>query len=278
MLKKKTRKKQLLALLWVLLAAAAVTAATYAWFTFNPYTNVEPMSSTVSGGDISLLISNTSNGDFDVSCALTPTDNPDVLQPVSTSNLEKFYTVTAQNTEGISILYRDSTEQMSEKVIHGTVYLESLNGGCDVYFYQSGLSFGSDSQTLASMRLGLLITTNQGTSSYIFKLDDMGNVSTATSSQTVPDSGTVVSAIGDDGTPTYTSDPAESLSNYFAVENGDDDQAPEAGEKLLCSLQADEVASVEYWLYLEGCDDNCFNDVQNKDLSLQLSFAGVAND
>jgi hypothetical protein len=35
------------------------------------------------------------------------------------------------------------------------------------------------------------------------------------------------------------------------------------------------VASVEYWLYLEGCDEQCFNPVQNKDAGLMLAFVGV---
>lgn len=40
-------------------------------------------------------------------------------------------------------------------------------------------------------------------------------------------------------------------------------------------LNADEVASVEYWLYLEGCDEQCSNPVQNRDSEIQLAFAGV---
>ena len=35
------------------------------------------------------------------------------------------------------------------------------------------------------------------------------------------------------------------------------------------------MASVEYWLYLEGCDEQCYDPVQNKDSQIQLAFAGV---
>ena len=48
-----------------------------------------------------------------------------------------------------------------------------------------------------------------------------------------------------------------------------------AGKQLLVSLEKDEVASVEYWLYLEGCDEQCTNPVQNKNSEIQLAFAGV---
>lgn len=35
------------------------------------------------------------------------------------------------------------------------------------------------------------------------------------------------------------------------------------------------MASVEYWLYLEGCDEQCINEVQSKTSDIQLAFAGV---
>ena len=43
-------------------------------------------------------------------------------------------------------------------------------------------------------------------------------------------------------------------------------------------LNKDEVATVEYWLYLEGCDDECYNVVQNRTSEIALAFAGVAAD
>ena len=52
---------------------------------------------------------------------------------------------------------------------------------------------------------------------------------------------------------------------------------PDKGEQALCTLAFKEIAKVEYWLYLEGCDENCVNEVQNRDVMLQLAFAGVTN-
>lgn len=267
-----------MALLWVLLAAVVLVAATFAWFSFNTATNVEPMSSTISEGDVSLLISNSRNGDFDKTCKLTPENNPDVLSPVSTGNLKQFFTATAQSPKGISILYKDVTSSVGENAIHGTVYLKSTRGSCDVYLYKSGLNFGTDSQALAALRLGLKITTTSGEKSYIFRLDDMGSTVSARSTRTVPQADTVVASVSAKGSPSYEKDPSASISEYAAKENGSEDEKPEAGEKLLTTLSADEIASVEYWLYLEGCDDNCINEVQNKNLSLQLGFAGVKNE
>jgi hypothetical protein len=267
------KTKFFLALLWVLLAAAAVTGATFAWFAFHPFTNVEPVSAAVSQGQVSLLIANSQNGDFAATCALNPDDDPDTLSPLSTADLSSFYRAIAQSPDGISIFYEDATDEMGDCAIHGTVYLKSLYGSCDVYLYEPGLSFGADAQALASLRLGLQITTSQGEKTYIFRLDDLGGTSGAASTRTVPTGDTVVSGISS-SIAAYTQDPALDLSGYLAQE---DQSELQPGAQILASLETDEVASVEYWLYLEGCDDNCTNDVQNRDFALQLAFAGFEN-
>ena len=65
--------------------------------------------------------------------------------------------------------------------------------------------------------------------------------------------------------PAFADDPATGLNGCI---HGN------AGAKALMTLKAEEVATVEYWLYLEGCDPNCYNPVQSKDIALQLGFAG----
>ena len=76
------------------------------------------------------------------------------------------------------------------------------------------------------------------------------------------------------GAPVYAADPAQTTAAYRAAVT-DSDVVP--GASLLCTLAADEVGSVEYWLFLEGCDENCIRAVQGRDAALQLGFAGVQN-
>lgn len=38
---------------------------------------------------------------------------------------------------------------------------------------------------------------------------------------------------------------------------------------------ADEVVRVTYFVYMEGCDDNCSNEAQSRDISLQFAFAAT---
>lgn len=272
--KRKLLKTAYLAAAWIVVLAVVLVGATYAWFSFSPATNVTPMSGTISEGDVNLLISNSEAGEFDIQCTLVLEESVEILSPISTADMQSFYAATAQNRKGISILYKDVTEKAGTMAMHGKVYLKSEGSDCDVYFFRSGLSFGDDSQAMAAMRLGMKITTQKETKELIFLLDDLGG-SGGQSLQTVPDNGTVVFSVDGSGSASYTSDPAVAIGPYLAIDEGLEDDEPQPGETPLCTLEAEEIATVEYWLYLEGCDENCITEVQSKDVELQLAFAGV---
>ena len=260
---------------WLGLLLILVGGATYAWFTFNPYTNVEPMSSTVSDGDIALLISSEADGNFETKCVL-PNSVSGNLQPISTVDLRNFFTNVKQNRQGITVSYQNAANRVETDTIHGKLYLRSLKDDCEVFFYRSGMYFGDDPQVLAALRLGLLIKVGGTEKSYIFALDDMLNTQTAQRLQTTEQERVVVSSVSDQGRPNYQTDPAKDLRAFFAVPSEDTKGLPKAGAQALCTIQAGEIATVEYWLYLEGCDENCTNEVQDCEASLQLSFAGVS--
>ena len=262
----------LLSVFWVLIALAAVAGVTYAWFTFNPATNVVPVSSTISDGEVALLISSDPNDDFGVECVLPESVSGD-LEPISTVDVEHFYAANLQTRQGISVKYRDASAELEKATIHGTFYLQSLKDNCEVYFNRDGMNFGTDPQMLAALRLALKIHTKSGDHFYVFKLDDIGDISGATSVQTTTETGVVVGSVNADGTPNYVPDPSRGLSDYFAVVGAE--KLPRAGRRSLCTVHTNEVATVEYWLYLEGCDEHCNNSVQEKEASVQLSFAGV---
>lgn len=269
------RRTIYLAVFWIIVLAVTLITATYAWFTFSPDTNVTPMSSTVSEGAGDLLIANRENGTFDRECALILDSTSGILDPLSTVDLNRFYTATAQDRNGISILFADASDRVNTSTMHGKIYLKSENTDCDVYLRRSGLSLGGDAQTLAALRLGLRITTAGGVHTYIMKLDGMGDTSAAAARRTIAVAGAVVGAVDAQGNADLQRDPSVDISDFFAREQGANDTNPEAGNVALCRLQAEEVATVEYWLYLEGCDDHCIGEVQKKDIGLQLSFAGV---
>ena len=275
---KRLRKSLVMAIVGMLFFLVSVTGVTYAWFTASgrAHTNVTPMGGTVSDGDTNLLISTAESGPFDRECDLVSAGDAQALKPVSTADLESFYRVIMQNKEGIAVSYENADDRVDLDTFHGTVYLKSEGAPCNVYFNGEELQLGSDAQALAAMRLGLKITNHDGSRTFVMRLDDLGSTAAAEAKATVPAAGTVVSGILGSGAASYVSDPAVNVSDYMAQAAGNDEYT--AGANELFSLDADEIASVEYWLYLEGCDEQCVNQVQNIDSDIRLSFAGVRSD
>ncbi|MDO4477660.1 MAG: hypothetical protein Q4B73_01295 [Lachnospiraceae bacterium] len=273
--KKKQKKPYFLIVMWSIIALLAVSGITYAWFNFSSSTNVTPdTGSTISNGEASLLISTSQGGPFDKTVNLVLGSHSEALRPVSTYDLNGFYTSAAQNANGITILYQDVTNEVDAHTMRGTLYLKAEGGDLDVYFMKPMLDFGSNVQALASLRLGLKITGSANDGSYIFRLDDMMDVSGAASRETITNPGSTVSSISG-GSPNYVSDPARNINEFCAQVNSPEDTDPQAGPNALMTLTDGQIAEVNYRLYLEGCDNNCINEVQVKEVALSLGFAGV---
>ncbi|MCQ2553421.1 MAG: hypothetical protein MJ150_03860, partial [Clostridia bacterium] len=243
-------------------ALLVLSTATYAWFTFSPAATVEPMQGKISEGGIEILISNSPDGPFAESCDLILSSTADVLHPVSTADLKTFSIASRQSKEGIVTGFRNISEDVGKHIIKGTVYLTSIDSPCDVYFEMDYMDFGTDIQALASMRFGMIIDGN----TYIFKLDEFGNTAAATKRATVEKENSVYNG------SELIADPSVSIKSYS---NSGTLENPVAGDAPLAHINADEVITVDYFLYLEGCDENCFNDVMNKDVALSFGFVGV---
>lgn len=272
--RKKLKTQLILSWFSAIAVLAGITAATFAWFSFNGATNVEPMSSTISEGDASLLISNTSAGPFETECTLVFDSNPSSISPVSTSDLTSFFRSTAQNRNGISISYQNATTQISNYLMSGTLYLQSKGGTCRVYFLPSAVTVGTDAQSMAALRLGMTFTIDGQATTHVFRLDDLMS-ETAAGTRTIPVSGNVVGSLGTDGSANYVTDPAVTISDYMAVENSGQSTKASAGTQTLCTLTSGQIATVQFWVYLEGCDDNCVQSVQSKDIPVRFGFAGI---
>ena len=108
----------------------------------------------------------------------------------------------------------------------------------------------------------------------MFQLNSLGATGNAQTVRTIARASAVVSAIAGGGQPSYVDDPALDISEFMA-QAGANENEYNPGARSLVTLQADEVATVEYYLYLEGCDEQCSNAVQNRSSELALAFAGV---
>ena len=241
----------------MLVLVAALSAATYAWFSNSRYTNVTPVAHTVSDEGSDLQIGLSANGPWDTTATLAAADK--TLYPISTADLSRFWRGTFQNAAGITTDYTDCTAQLDDYALSGTLYLKGNDSALNVYLYQGQMSVTSDPQLLAALRLGLVITTQSGTQTRIFTCDDLGNTAGATSRRTGW---------------SYTADPARAI-NAYSMDGTGDMPTARAGSMPICTLAANEVASVRYVVYMEGCDANCIDEAQARDVVLQLAFAAA---
>lgn len=254
---------------WMLALVVAFTAATLAWFSSSRETNVTPVAHTVSESGYDLQISSSANGPWDTTATLATADK--TLYPVSTADLSQWWRGTFQNAAGITMDYKNVTGQLDEYALTGTVYLKGSSAALNVCLYPGQMSVSTDPQLLAALRLGLIIQTSAGTQTHIFICDDLGSTAGAASQRTTAQDGVVVA--GSSGW-SYAADPAQAIGSYSMDGNGDTPRA-RAGAQPICTLAANEVATVQYVIYMEGCDANCITQAQARDLTLQLAFAAA---
>lgn len=261
------RRTLVAAVLWLLLLVVALGAVTLAWFSSSRYTNVTPVAHTVSDSGTELLIGASESGPFDTSCELANVDK--TLYPISTADLSSFWRAGFQNASGITTDYVDCTANVGDFALTGSFYLKGTSTPLAVYLYQSQMSVASDPQLLAALRVGFVIHSASGTQTRIFACDDLGSTAGATSQRTTAEEGVVVAG---SGSWSYTPDPALSIGGSTMDGEGNA-PTPRAGAAPVCTLAADEVARVDYFVYMEGCDENCINEAQSRDLSLAFAFA-----
>ena len=254
---------------WLAVLALVLSVATFAWFSGSRFTNVTPTAHTVSENGYDLLISASEQGPFAEQCQLGSVDK--TLYPVSTADLSDFWRATFQNAAGITTDYANCTSDLGEYALTGTFYLKGSSLPLAVYLYPGQMSISADSQLLAAARVGFIIQSSAGTQSYMFQCDDLGATSGAAQQRTTAQSDVVVSG---QGSWSYVADPAQSISAYSMDGSGNTPTA-RSGAAPLFTLGADEVASMRYFVYMEGCDANCIGEAQSKNISLQFAFAGA---
>ena len=255
------------AVLWMLLLVVALGAVTLAWFSSSRYTNVTPVAHTVSDSGAELLIGPTESGPFDTSCELANVDK--ALYPISTADLSTFWRSSFQNANGITTDYADCTANVGDFALSGSFYLKGSATPLAVYLYQGQMSVASDPQLLAALRVGFVIHTSSGAQTRIFACDDLGSTSGAAARRTTAEDGVVVAG---SGSWSYAPDPALSIGGYTMDGEGNT-PTPRSGAQAVCTLAAEEVARVDYFVYMEGCDENCIDEAQSRDLSLAFAFA-----
>ena len=280
------KRSAIITLIVLLSALITISGTSFAWYIYS--TSIHTTSvHLAAGSSSSLSICDTYDGDYSSTVKLAKFE--DELVPVSTDKITAgFQKVTdfegneKENMKAISFAQADKTDYYVT-----SLYLKTGNDSTDVYL--SGITFKDrevsdedvNNHISTAIRVGFVFYTpgENGTpeSEYIFEISEEKNPE-ANYNTKEGYQGCVLDSSRTDGTTIeFTPYSPENYASY------DEDTAKvtlTADSLKLCTLHGnngseDDAVRVDVYVWLEGCDEDCFNNITGKYLdSLAVSFCG----
>ena len=262
-------------------ALAAMTAATYAWFTTNKAVSTGTATARTGDERLELQISSEGGSRFTdqetVSVFQVNQTDQKKMIPVSTDNLVDF--VYAPFTSGGDAKKFLRVEK-EENYYHGRIYLRAVGDGfaaddrLALYLDQSDgiLASASSGMLLHASRLGLRFDNDK---TVIFRLSDDTNPKDAQTYNTIING----ERLGADqvlsyqnGTIKAVTDPSVSLSDYTISFETSSIRIP---DKPLLLMEWNKIYTLDIYFYLEGCDPDCSDSVSFDQADIHLAFYGM---
>ena len=262
-------------------ALAAMTAATYAWFTTNKAVSTGTATARTGDERLELQISSEGGNRFTdqetVSVFQVNQTDQKKMIPVSTDNLVDF--VYAPFTSGGDAKKFLRVEK-EENYYHGRIYLRAVGDGfaaddrLALYLDQSDgiLASASSGMLLHASRLGLRFDNDK---TVIFRLSDDTNPKDAQTYNTIING----ERLGADqvlsyqnGTIKAVTDPSVSLSDYTISFETSSIRIP---DKPLLLMEWNKIYTLDIYFYLEGCDPDCSDSVSFDQADIHLAFFGM---
>ena len=262
-------------------ALAAMTAATYAWFTTNKAVSTGTATARTGDERLELQISSEGGNRFTdqetVSVFQVNQTDQKKMIPVSTDNLVDF--VYAPFTSGGDAKKFLRVEK-EENYYHGRIYLRAVGEGfaaddrLALYLDQSDgiLASASSGMLLHASRLGLRFDNDK---TVIFRLSDDTNPKDAQTYNTIING----ERLGADqvlsyqnGTIKAVTDPSVSLSDYTISFETSSIRIP---DKPLLLMEWNKIYTLDIYFYLEGCDPDCSDSVSFDQADIHLAFFGM---
>ncbi len=267
----------------MLLAALVGGAFTYAWYIYNTTRHITDVKM-AAGTGVTFLISDSYNGDYRTSSGLS---FEGLLNPVSTDNIQNgFQRVSGFSGGSSSTSVVASAFEAAERSDYylASLYLTTNSMATDVYL--SGLDFNdtdAENPISTALRVGFLVHSagqNQPvTGQYVFELSQEHNPQARYNTEK-GSAGDVLDSTKTDGSVVAFS-PLNS-SNYCLYDESTGQITLQPDSKLLCTLPAASEGAehgtpvqVDVYVWLEGCDEDCTNNLSSTNLeSLALRFVG----
>jgi hypothetical protein len=280
------KRRFVTALLVLLIALCSTLAATFAWYIYNTKshtTNVQM----AAGSSASIQISNTYDGPYKSTVVLD--EFVGSLNPVSTDKIaggfQKVYGYTNGSENKSKLVANLFGKSEDSDYYKTTLYLRTNGEKMQVYLSDIGFQ-DSDKKNPISTAIRVGIVTHEAgkngstAGEYIFAINTGDNPQAQYNTATGKE-GYVLDSSKTDGTTVeltpYTSD------NYCNYNQNTGEVTLKSNSLSLCEISGDgsgeygEAVQVDVYIWLEGCDKDCTNNLCEATLkNLSLSFAGVA--
>jgi len=279
-----TKKTLFITVVSILVMVMLLTVATVAWFTSNRKVYTNTASGKSGTGSLKFLIGpdegsmvETTDGEVEIG-QVNSEEFRENLLPVSTSDLETFWECTDyQEDKAVAF----SKVEDESNYYHGRIYIrlegENFPDGAkfDLYRDTSENAGGvlaensGNGYLLNGSRLGLNFEDAEAPVIFTFEENGKGE----TKNHTVIDGELIASGnvIGPDGKA--VNDPAVELSAYSFDSS---DTAAELPEESVATVEINKTVQVDVYYYLEGCDEDCIDELSKMESDIHLAFYAVA--
>ena len=275
------------ALFALLIALVAMVAATFAWYIYNTSAHTTKVHM-AAGASASLQIANSYDGEYSSAAVLDAFTG--TLNPVSTDKIangfQKVFGFTNGKENQPNLVANLFGPGEASDYYNTTLYVKTNGEKLQVYVSDIGYEDDDpDNPISTAIRIGIVSHEpgkNQPDSGeYIFSINEADNLQAQFNTQ--DDSGDVLDSTRTDGktvpfTP-YNSD------NYCIYNRNDGTVSLKEQSIPLCTVFGNgsggygEAVELEVYIWLEGCDKDCTNNLCSKTLkNLALSFAGFAEE
>lgn len=272
MSKEKLKNKIRIGIFTIAVMFISITGTSFAWYIYNlemKATNVK-MSA---GSGTSILISNYEDKNF--SSAIAMKDFNSSLTPVSTDNiLNGFQKVEGFKKENNQLWANMFSDAEDNEFCVRTLYLKTNSDKTDVYLSDLLAANKDDDNPLSTaLRVGFVFYDGDKMEQYIFEPDQDHNPQAKFNTFNAS-IGQVLDSSKKDGSTVDLK--TFSSKNYASYDISTGEVTIEAESKKLITLENSKTVRVDIYFWLEGCDEDCYNNLVGKSLeTLSMRFVGV---
>ena len=272
-------------LIAIFLLLLASLAATYAWYIYNTSRHTTKVKM-AAGTGVNLQISNSYDGDYSSATVLDSFQGR--LTPVSTDRISGGFqkVVTFKNGEvNQAAMVTDTfTDGQTSDYYHTKLFLRTTGSMTDIYLSDIGFEDSDENNPISSaIRVGFVVhkpgKDKASEAEYIFAISDKKNPQAQYNTDTGSEGSVLDSTKKDGTTVSFHPETSDAFCNYNKATG---DVSLKSGSKKICTVSGTsegkpgESVEIDVYIWLEGCDEDCTNNLAGKTLkNLALSFAGI---